>query len=535
MHGLRKILRDFLAGFRSDHAPRAGPQLRERALEDVLPGLAGEEDAAAIWQLLPFLFSRSVDTSVAATNAIAARLRAVPPDDLPEIETLIRVSGRGWYWESSLGDELQRRMGIRPDADVLGFLSFHQNGYVREAAVKQLAVLHDGPELRYLLLRLNDWVPQVRDAARQAVIDRTRIDSVAAFARNFLLVARAMRGQHGASLVEPFAAIFATAPGQAAILWELEAGSRTAARFLVRFAIDHVPDALDAIVPAAVRSSDAMVRSWVIPLVARALPREDALAILQRLAADALPIIRRESLRALSQSFPDEAQPHLERAVLDSSASVREASRFLLRERRIDFAATYRKAMDRAVTSAQLATAIAGLAETGTATDAQAAVRHLSHPIARVRRAAVKCVMRLSGGPYLEQITAALQDTSAAVSAAARDALRRHARDLDPSRLTEIFTGTNLRHARRNVLTLFTELPKWQSITHLLHAATDADEEIAAEALRHVQAWNNQYNRRQIVPSRSELEALTDALATAEPMLDRVTADQIRFAVQSFQ
>ena len=58
------------------------------------------------------------------------------------------------------------------DLSALRSASLDANGFVREDAVKRLAKVATGEELPYLLLRLNDWVPQVRDAAREAVLAR---------------------------------------------------------------------------------------------------------------------------------------------------------------------------------------------------------------------------------------------------------------------------------------------------------------------------------------------------------------------------
>ena len=51
-------------------------------------------------------------------------------------------------------------------AELLG----HWDGYVREAAVKRAAVIGGAGAMAAILPRLNDWVPQVRDAARSAVL-----------------------------------------------------------------------------------------------------------------------------------------------------------------------------------------------------------------------------------------------------------------------------------------------------------------------------------------------------------------------------
>jgi HEAT repeat protein len=460
-------------------------------------------------------------------------MRSLPADELPALEVMFRSN---WpYRHGTFDAEVLRDPGHSSDTDVLGLLSFHPNGHVREEAVKRLALLGDRSELPYLLLRLNDWVPAVREAARRPVLDRMRDDYVAAFLHNFSLVDRVLRARRtdGSFLVEPLTRILETAAGQAAMLALIASGSRARTRAAVRFVMDRVPSLLRGVAAAGVTATDPVIRMWMTPVIASSLPPEQALPILQRLATDSTPAVRREAVRALAQAFPREAQHYLERAALDTSPSVRETSRFLLRERQIDFVAVYRTALETAATTRALATAIAGLAEVGAASDAGRASPYLSHPSPSVRRAAVKCVMRLAGEGFAERVTPMLHDPAPAVSAAVRDALRQHAQTLVRSQLAGIFTAASSGHTRANVVPLFAALSKWQSVTCLLDAAASPDEKVAGLARRYLHDWNRRYNRRQAQPSARELEALTTALATAGTVDRRIT-DEIRFALRSF-
>ena len=51
-------------------------------------------------------------------------------------------------------------------AHILGIASFDPDGYLREAALKEMEQLDTGNILPYVLLRLNDWVPQVATLAQ---------------------------------------------------------------------------------------------------------------------------------------------------------------------------------------------------------------------------------------------------------------------------------------------------------------------------------------------------------------------------------
>ena len=61
---------------------------------------------------------------------------------------------------------------LRPHSgtvDDLIKLSTHHNGHKRENAVRRLGTIGDAFALPSLLTRVNDWVPQVRSAAKHAI------------------------------------------------------------------------------------------------------------------------------------------------------------------------------------------------------------------------------------------------------------------------------------------------------------------------------------------------------------------------------
>ncbi len=62
---------------------------------------------------------------------------------------------------------------------LLGIASLNGNGYVREKAVKELARLKNATGLKFIILRLGDWVGAVRKVAKEAVLsflENTYID-----------------------------------------------------------------------------------------------------------------------------------------------------------------------------------------------------------------------------------------------------------------------------------------------------------------------------------------------------------------------
>ncbi|WP_313739409.1 PBS lyase [Pseudomonas sp.] len=81
--------------------------------------------------------------------------------------------------------------------------SRHPSGYVRERAVKALSERPNGEALVALVERLNDWVPQVRDAAKagvQAYLKREHLASLLFAQGPLMALATRQRVDHSATL-----------------------------------------------------------------------------------------------------------------------------------------------------------------------------------------------------------------------------------------------------------------------------------------------------------------------------------------------
>lgn len=512
--------------------------VQDQALDGILWKLGMTAEPAVVPRIASYLLWTSTTTASAAARAIERLMAEARPDDLPWLDEAIR---QAWDWSDMAGptqtadfvDDVVSKSGSQ-GGSILGVLSFHPSGYVREEAVRRLARTHDGSELPYLLLRLNDWVDQVRDEARRAVFARLRDDQATNWARHFSLVDRIARTRRAdpAPLIQTLAHILTTTHGQAAMLDAMKNSSRHTARAIVRFLIEHAPSGLGPVVAAGAIADDALIRTAMVRVVAQAFPPAEALPTLQRMASDASPIVRRESLLALARAFPDAASELAERAVLDPSASVRETARFLLKDSHADFAATYRSALSTAPTPRRLAGILIGLAEVGAASDAERAAPYLSHPSPSVRRAAVQSVMRLAGEAYADRIVNMLLDPSSAVSSAARNTLRKHARGLSATQLTAILAAA-LPHARLNAVHLMAALPKWDSISCLIDTAASGDQDVASLARKQIGVWNAQYNRSQMAPTTRQLERLIAALSSSGKALDERTTEEIRFVLRT--
>ncbi len=431
-------------------------------------------------------------------------------------------------------EKLTRGVGSRGNGAALFELSSHPNGFLREKAVRRLRLVSNGSELPYLLLRLNDWVPEVREAARAAVLERVKADYFNHFVRNLALVVRlrqARRADHH-DVLERISQLLSSPAARVAMLAEMNGGSREVRRESFRILVAGKVAELPQILLATLEVEDPVIRLWSARAMATALSREQLVTVLPKLSADPSAPVRREALQIWVTSFPEQAGGKLTAALLDHNPSVRSLARFHLRKQEdLDIVRFYRDALETPRTDLLVAS-IRGLAETGARADAESLLPYLSHPIAKVRKIAIKCLIMLGNAQYLDSLLDRVLDTSPGVSTQARQVAQPYAAILGAPRLWDLFKGTTSAHARKNLLHLLTALPKWDSVVYLLRAVSEGDEVTAEQARDHLLRWVSLYNRNQTAPSKMQLEQLKTALSEAQDGLDVPAAKSIRFTIQ---
>jgi HEAT repeat protein len=405
------------------------------------------------------------------------------------------------------GEALGRFAELSPA--VLALLTCHPSGHVRASALGRLG---QRGALRvawpFLLLRLNDWVPQVREAAAGELaraLDEVpppvlvqhlplldwlegaqRLDAGPLVARVEERLSRAdTLGLLEARLADPagsWTAGRSTAPSAAeagaaeagaAAGADLPAeaggtaeggragrgGAEAAARLRAwRLLWAARPSAHTRLLLRALEDGHAPVRRWAAARAAELPEGEGLQRVLLRMGHSPLAVVRREAcVLAASQgraALAGAGAQVLRAALFDPSRLVRaHAQRHLARES--DVAGLYRQAVQE---EHALAEALAGLGETGGAGaggagDAALVALFLAHARPQVRARAAQALARLDPSGAASLLPGLVGDLSPRVSRAAAAALRRAGAPVAPERLRRLLAQPAAphvaRHARR--------------------------------------------------------------------------------------
>lgn len=257
---------------------------------------------------------------------------------------------------------------------VAALLSLHRSGYVRELGLGALEEANAPTVVPFLLLRADDIVASLRKRAEAALLDRLRPDLAPVLARSLrlveLLAARTRGG--GGPVVRGIRDFLAEQPHALALASADDDPVVRSAAYALRLR----NEAAEPVLRAALADADLRIRRFAARrVVSRATSIEEKRALLPLLSASGSPSVRILALRGWHGV--DAEDPHVEAALLDHNAAVRQDARALLRAHRPDrpFGETRQRALAvlaTATSARELVGALGALADIGLRADAAA-------------------------------------------------------------------------------------------------------------------------------------------------------------------
>jgi hypothetical protein len=464
----------------------------------------------------------------AAAREIRQILAVFPAWGLTGMDSGVRAGlGGAWYHEVPewartpwAVEHLRQRVG--GDVAVLCVLSMHPSGWVRQAAVEQIAELGQGElELPFLVLRSYDWVPQVRTRAEAAALKRLTADRLPRVLECLGLVLRLEQGLRGGHAVQQRVWELLRAPDARDTLRQ---GLRSADRAtrLTCFAWLAEDDAeLAGVVLDALTVHDRVLRGAAARAAER-LPDAALPAVVPALIVDGSPQVRAQGV-ALAGRLDAQAEPLLLAAAMDVNTTVRTYARAELKTRgwTID-AGFYRAAL---AEQPESAAALAGLAETATAEDVEVIERYLTWPRVRLRRIAVPAYARLRRHDAVPALVRMLSDPSPRVSRAAADAL--HALGAAPADVDALL-DSDAPHVRLNALRLLVRRGRWDGLVWALRARADSDARVREMGRGALARWTGRFNHWYGDPTPEQTARVGEALRNAAPGLSELERTRLQ-------
>lgn len=312
-----------------------------------------------------------------STRAAVNPCTIIPMDILERLRTIFRTHAQPVtepfvepMKETTIPWTQQERIDARHcnSIDALSVYLRHYNGYVREAALQRAAELASPLLLPAIVERLNDWVPQVRSQAREALralLPSLDADAILGVLPDMQDLSRAGRTDH-ASWIAEFEQASIRLLGVPRILDGLRSRhariARACYRLLDRYDLADVETLIRQVLP---HSADIVISRTAAEAIA-SMPGAMQPA-LYRLALDSgFGVVRIIALRAVLREESVENDALATGMLVDSQAWVRQIAAAYLSKRGIDCGALYAGMLRDAQSGAPvLRAALSGIAGLG--------------------------------------------------------------------------------------------------------------------------------------------------------------------------
>jgi len=489
-------------------------------METAVGILASANPAEAIPELASLCWRSPANLRTPLSGLIVTLAGRLPPSVWPRVDEEIRHRLTAFSHQTVLPFA---------DAGLIVLGACHPSGWIRDKAVRLVGILPGETAVRLLLVRINDWAGPVRYRAElllSPILAKLGPDQKMALVP---LVDRLRYcGRHGnsetvkalrTSLVTPFdedewLKSWLRSDGQIRRIY-LEVLKQTGT----------TPG--PAVRRALMKSNDRMALLWYLREILPRLHGSDRHEATRMISRSRAVPVRREWLGRLVEFEPAGAVPLLMEALTDRSRSLRHFARFhLSRLAPIDFTAHYRSALDSTRIEAE---ALRGLTEVSPAEGCQEAVRRLSSPDSKVRKAAVESLPTDRLGEHLERLLEIAAGSESGPSKSARRRLVEIAPELgahlvgNPQVMATSPDGLRLQFIR-----LAPFFRKWQGLEYLLlQLLHDEAREEKLEALR---VWRVREGRSFIPLKDAARRRLLNLLEELD--LDERLGEALRFTLE---
>jgi len=482
---------------------------------------------------MSFALAQNSEVRAKSRSVIRGIFDRMPIDLLPLLDESLR---RGW-------SQLQYWYGLKPkDAKALhphsqddwlflALLSCHRDGFVRVEAVQTLGSAPPEIAIPFLMIRIVDWVREVRLAADLKLLDQMKSAHGRVFVGCLGLLDRlSSNSRYRVGLTARVESYLKGPEHAEALAFGLNSSNHSVRRRSFVLALEAPGLSKRSVIEKALNHPDVVVRKWAFQEGPLHCPG-DWINWAERAARDPYGPIRRTAYDAFAATIPKSPDDY-ERFLLDRSTEIRLACQSLYTSLLADSpAGFYRKAVEGA-NPKKLEVDIRGFSETGSKEDRSFVRGFLTSRSARVRRASIQALGRF-GAAGEENVL--LQIVTSDTRSVARDA----AAVLLRARTVAAYTVWSSATANPNkfvplaVIRLFKSASKWQQIKIYLQAVMSPEPDLSECAVGMVSSWVLRFNRSFAQPSGTEMETASTLLETARLRLPASLQTELDFLLKT--
>lgn len=434
-------------------------------------------------------------------------------------------------------DKLGSAIFPQPGLDDLLAMATHASGFKRENAVRRLGMLGNPTAIPHLIVRANDWVPQVRAAAREALSKLLRTGNGEAFVASLpgIVHLRTCTRDDHTGLLQAVQEFLLREDNAHHLLAGLHSPDRQVARLAIRLLVERQRMTATELISAGLSHKDEVVRSTVIDLL-RVLGAGDFSAVIAKALRDPYMPVRREAFQQLMARDPEAGLCSARDLLFDGSASIREIAVRRLLAAAEPVEQIYADALTRDRSRVAVVTCVLwGWAFMNSQSRIEQVRQLLNARSPSVRRCALQTIAKLLRNDARHYLEAGLVDESPAVCKEAARLIISIDDKPGVARLISIAGQSGLRHVAIACCRVARHGSKWDWLKFILEAYGAVDAAVSPETVsKEIDAWERRFNRSSAQPDSDSMKQIVSALHACESKLTAEQIELMRFTLRCY-
>lgn len=424
--------------------------------------------------------------------------------------------------------------------DDLLLMASHWDGFKRENAVRRLGMLGNPVAIPALIVRVNDWVPQVREAAKEALIKLMTPKNAKAFAESLpdLFHLKTCGRENHARFVADILEYLLIEDNAESIRGVAFSTEPKVARIAVKLCFDRSLLRRDELVAKCLPHADVLVRSFAAGYL-REFSGTTLDALLEIAILDPFMPIRREAFQIYLRSRPEQGEVIARAFLFDRHASIRELAITHQVRSGADVRSIYASVIWNGSQSiSRRKISILGLAYLGVKEDIPLISQQLANKSPGIRKAAIQALGKLMGDEAKSLLMTALDDPSPSVAKEASRLITKLKLRYDSNEMIDV---VNL-HGRFHTLVLAARAMKmsnkWERLIFLLRAFNLRLNQNACEKdviQSELVKWDIEFNRSSSQPSQLQIQRIQHEYAACSYRLDEGRKRAIAFTLSGIK
>ncbi len=408
-------------------------------------------------------------------------------------------------------------------------LSKSPNGYERERAIKKMIEKSNSIFLDALLVRVNDWVPQIRKLAKQGVADLmkdTNIDTFVSSLDKILLLKKKGREDHS-ELVGQLCHFVLREEKEGKLIQNVKLLSGDLARASYEL-LEQKMSAVD-LIKLVLSSRDIVLIRRGSALISQ-LNDNDFEQLFPELIASRYSYPRCIALQIGMRKFPERIKSNFISMLLDDSADIRLVSINFFKTNSVDIRKFYLDQLSTSSKSKITTNALLGLAYAKCSDCIETVNSYLTSPLVRVREAALRAIYALTPSDSLTILLNAILDDSPRVSKVASLLILKSEKKPSFNEFVKVFELAKKDYSINGLMQLAYFSSKWDVLLLILKFYKISPEIYKKELKR----WVSGFNIRQELPTQEHISEIRSLLGSISGNIDEQILNSLRFTLRPF-